>query len=170
MNKAVFLDRDGTLIKDGPYLSNPDDIKLLPYVSDGIRLLNQHGFLVVIVTNQSGVARGYFTVDMVNCIHHRLLSLLKQNGAMVHGVYFCPHHPDDLCDCRKPNVLLFQQAVHDFSISTRESFMVGDSWCDVDAGKRMGLRTVLVHHDGDGYDADYHARDFADAIWFILRG
>ena len=104
--RAVFLDRDGTIARDVPYCSRPEDLELLPGVGEAIRLLNEHGFMVVIITNQSGIARGYFTEEMLERIHQKLKNDLAKSGAHVDAIYYCPHHPGEGCDCRKPKPAL----------------------------------------------------------------
>jgi histidinol-phosphate phosphatase family protein len=143
-NKAVFLDRDGTISRDVPYCSCPEDFELLPMVAEAIKLLNEHGFKMVIVTNQSGVGRGYFTEDMLAQIHRKMLDELTKSGAVIDKIYYCPHHPDDNCKCRKPKPAMILQAARDLHIDLRESFFVGDSGLDIEAGKRAGCRAVLI--------------------------
>lgn len=109
--RVVFIDRDGTINRDVSYCSHPDEFELLPKVAEGIRLLNEHGFKVIVVTNQSGIARGYFSEEMLQKIHVKMKEELKKRGAFIDdAIYYCPHHPDDNCDCRKPKPGLLLQA------------------------------------------------------------
>lgn len=142
--KAVFTDRDGTINRDVHYLSDPNGLELYPTVAEGIRLLNDAGFLVVVVTNQSGITRGLFTLETLDAIHCRLLEKLAEAGARVDAFYYCPHHPDDGCNCRKPRTGLLQRAVADHGIDPSVSFFMGDRMMDVEAGQGIGCRTVLV--------------------------
>ena len=143
-NKAVFIDRDGTMAKDVHYCSRPEDFELFPNTPRAIRLLNQHGFKVIVITNQSGIARGYFTEEMLAKIHEKLKAELAKQGAFVDAIYYCPHHPDDNCDCRKPKPKLALHAVKDFDIDLKRSFVLGDLRMDVDMGKTIGCKTILI--------------------------
>lgn len=144
MIKAVFLDRDGTIAIDAHYCSRVEDFKLLPTVPKAVKLLNDNGFKVVVITNQSGIARGYFTEETLAQIHQKMKDELAKHGARIDAIYYCPHHPDDGCDCRKPGTDLFRKAVLDLDIDTKTSYVVGDMQMDIDAGKALGCRTILV--------------------------
>ena len=144
MNKAVFIDRDGTINRDVPYCSCPQDFKLLPKVAEGINLLCRHDYKIVVITNQSGIARGYFSEDTLDKIHQKMKDELAGYGAKIDGIYYCPHHPDDRCACRKPSPELILQAASDLAIDLVQSYVIGDRDIDIDAGKRAGCRTILV--------------------------
>lgn len=144
MNKAVFLDRDGTIARDVHYCRRPEDFEILPTVPEAIRLLNENGFKVVVITNQSGIARGYFTEETLAQIHQKMRDELAKYGARVDAIYYCPHHPDDGCECRKPKTALFHKAARELNIDFYSSYVVGDMQMDVDAGKALGCQTVLV--------------------------
>lgn len=118
MHKAVFLDRDDTIARDVPYCSRPEDFELLPEAGEDIFLLNESGYKVIVITNQSGIARGYFTEVMLEMIHQRMRTALAVFGASMDGIYYCPHHPDNECDCRKPKPgLVFKAAwEHDIDL------------------------------------------------------
>ena len=143
---AAFLDRDGTIIEDIGYVADPDLVRLLPGAAPGIRRLREVGFAVIVVTNQSGIARGLLTVDDYERVHDRMIDLLARDGAHIDGSYYCPHHPDagSPCDCRKPGTLLFRQAAADHDIDLRRSLYVGDRWRDVEPALTLGGRGVLV--------------------------
>ncbi len=143
-NRAVFLDRDGTLAKDVPYCARPDDFELLPGAGEGIGLLNGAGFKVIVITNQSGIARGHFDEEMLEKIHQKMKADLAKCGAHIDAVYYCPHHPDDGCECRKPRPGLLLQAARELSIDLASSYMIGDSAADIIAGATAGCRTVLL--------------------------
>jgi len=143
-NPAVFVDRDGTIAKDVHYCRRVEDFQLLPTVPEAIKRLNDNGFKVVVITNQSGIARGYFTQETLAAIHQNMKDVLAQHGAKVDAIYYCPHHPDDACDCRKPGTALFRKAAEDLGIDFKASYVVGDMQMDIDAGKALGCRTVLV--------------------------
>ena len=142
--RAVFFDRDGTIAKDVHYCCRVEDFEILPNAAGAIRLLNRHGFLVVIATNQSGVHRGYFAEETLLQIHHHMRHELEKNGALVDAVYHCPHHPDDGCECRKPKPGLLLRAAEELEIDLTRSFMVGDLQADILAGQAAGCQTVLV--------------------------
>jgi D-glycero-D-manno-heptose 1,7-bisphosphate phosphatase len=148
---AVFLDRDGTMIEDVGYLDSFDRIAFYPWTVDAIRMLNRAGFPVVVITNQSGIARGLFTEAFVAETHRRIDERLAAGGARVDAYYYCPHHPDGsvpdyarACACRKPGRELIDKAAGDLGLDPSRSFMVGDKWIDVQAGRSAGARTILV--------------------------
>ncbi|MBN1140562.1 MAG: D-glycero-beta-D-manno-heptose 1,7-bisphosphate 7-phosphatase [Deltaproteobacteria bacterium] len=148
--RAVFLDRDGTLNVEKNYLYRPEDFEFLPGVPEAIRRLREHGFLVVVVTNQSGVARGYFTLAEVDLLHRHVEKLLAFYGTAIDGFYVCPHHPDGIspyrvkCGCRKGEAGMLLKAAADFGIDLKRSFMVGDKAADLEAGEKAGCRPLLV--------------------------
>ena len=150
-DKAVFLDRDNTLIEDPGYLSDPDAVTLLPGVELALKGLAQAGFKLVVVTNQSGIARGLLTVEALQAIHEALRNQLAADGAHLDGVYYCPYHPEGTVDAytresdqRKPQPGMLRRAAEEMDLDLEESWMVGDSPHDVEAGQRAGCRTVRV--------------------------
>ena len=143
-NRAVFIDRDGTMAPDVQYCRRPEDFKLFPGVAEAIRKLNESRFKVVVITNQSGIGRGYFTEKTLRSIHQKMIEDLKQKGATLDGIYYCPHHPDDNCECRKPKTGLLHKAKQDLDIDFERSYMIGDMALDIQAGKSAGCRTILV--------------------------
>lgn len=151
MKRAIFLDRDGTIVEEIDHRSPTDDLALLPGAAQALHSLKEKGFLLVIVTNQGGVGRGEFTEEDVRRMHRGLAEDLSQIGLKMDGIYYCPHHPDATlkryrveCPCRKPKAGLLERASDDLSINLVESFMVGDKLSDVEAGRRVGCRTILV--------------------------
>jgi histidinol-phosphate phosphatase family protein len=146
----VFLDRDGTVARDAHYCRRPEDFEILPTVPEAVRLLNENGFKVVVVTNQSGMARGYFDEEGLSLIHRKMTGELARSGARIDAVYYCPHHPDAGCACRKPRTALFDRAALELNIDLRQSFVVGDTYMDIKAGQSIGARTVLVTAGPDG--------------------
>ena len=151
MKKAVFLDRDGTVNEEVGYLADLSKLRLIPGAGAAIKRLNEAGFQVVLVTNQSGVARGYFPESLVHEAHARLREMLKSEGARIDAVYYCPHHPKagnthytTDCDCRKPKTGLIDRAVKERAIDIGHSYMVGDKWSDVELAQRAGVHAVLV--------------------------
>jgi histidinol-phosphate phosphatase family protein len=143
-NRAVFLDRDGTIAVDVHYCRRPADFIILPTVPEAIKLLNDSGFKVVVITNQSGIARGYFSEGTLALIHEKMHRELAKHGAKIDAVYYCPHHPDDGCDCRKPKTALFHRAARELNIDFSLSYVVGDLPMDIQAGRALGCKTVLV--------------------------
>lgn len=150
IKRAVFIDRDGTLNVEKEYLHRVEECELIPGAEQAIRLLNQAGWLVVVVTNQSGVARGYYNEQDVAALHHHLAALLSRSGAHVAGWYYCPHHPSGSepyncpCTCRKPLPGMLLQAAKELAIDLSVSWMVGDKLADVEAGRAAGCRPILV--------------------------
>ena len=138
--RIVLLDRDGTIIREQQYLSDPDGVVLLPGASDGIRMLKAAGFRVVVVTNQSGVSRGYFTTQKVEEVNQRMLDLLALEKAQLHGIYVFPHHPKYRCECRKPRTALALQAAVDCGGDLTRSFVVGDKASDLMLAKNVGAQ------------------------------
>jgi D-glycero-D-manno-heptose 1,7-bisphosphate phosphatase len=152
---AVFLDRDGTIIEDVGYLDAVERIVWYPWSVDAIRALNRAGFPVVVITNQAGVARGYFTEALVHEVHRALDARLTGGGARVDAYYHCPHHPDgsvaeyrQQCDCRKPGCGMIQRAAIDLGLDPARSVVVGDAWSDIAAARAAGARALLVGPDG----------------------
>lgn len=143
---AVFLDRDGTIIRDLNYIGRPEQVELLPRAAASIRRLNEAGWPVIVVTNQSGIARGYFTEADYDRVSARLTELLAAEGAHIDGAFMCPHHPDFTgpCDCRKPGTLLYRQAATTHDIDTAGSFYVGDKLRDVIPARELGGHGILV--------------------------
>jgi D,D-heptose 1,7-bisphosphate phosphatase len=182
--KAVFLDRDGTIIEDPGYLSDPDEVTLLPGVELAIKSLSQAGYLVVVVTNQSGIARGMFTEETLDLIHDRLRELLHEKGARIDGMYYCPFLPEGSVeqyavesDLRKPKPGMLLEAADELDIDLQRSWMVGDSPRDVEAGQRAGTRTIRLRlpkseprkDSADTPQADFIVRNLVDAARVIIR-
>ena len=142
--RFVLLDRDGTLNIERHYLGDPDGLVLYPGVGIALKRLRDLGFGLAVVTNQSGVARGYFDLPAVERIHARLDEMLAAEGASVDGYYICPHGPDEGCDCRKPLPGMVHQAVADHGFDPTRAFMIGDKAADINLGKAVGAKTVLV--------------------------
>ena len=169
MNKAVFIDRDGTIAKDVPYCSRPEDFELLPGAVEGIRLLNEHGFKVVVVTNQSGIARGYFTEQTLARIHDKMRGDLAEYNARIDAIYYCPHHPDDNCDCRKPQPKMAFQAALDLGIDLKQSYVIGDSDVDVEMARRAGCKAGIRVAQFTGGDGNQRVNSFKDAVKWIIK-
>jgi len=140
--KAVFLDRDGTLMVDKGYLDDPDEVELLPTVPEALRLLADNGFRMFVVTNQSGVGRGYFTEKQMHLVHWRLRMLLREENVELGKIYYCPHVPEDNCECRKPKPGLLRKAAEERDVDLKRSYVVGDKRSDWIAGRQAGVHPV----------------------------
>jgi D-glycero-D-manno-heptose 1,7-bisphosphate phosphatase len=156
MNKAVFLDKDGTLIPDIPYNVNPGLISIQPEAMEGLRALHEAGYLLIIISNQSGVARGYFTEDKLQAVQKKLMELMGNNNIPLSGFYYCPHHPQGTvegynkdCDCRKPMPGMLLKAAEEHQINLSQSWMIGDILNDVEAGNRAGCQTILIDNGNE---------------------
>ena len=167
MRPAVFLDRDGTVIQERGYLDRLELIELFPWSAEAIRLLKDAGYAVVIVTNQAGIARGYFDEAFVQAAHVHLDALLRAHGVVVDGYYYCPHHPDGAveryrlaCDCRKPAPGLVRRAAADLGLDVGRSFVVGDKWLDVGLAVNAGARGILVRTGYGGHDVPASPRGY----------
>jgi len=181
---AVFLDRDGTLIEDVGYLHRLDQMTLFPWTIDSVRALNHAGLPLVVITNQSGIARGMFSEAFVEETHRHLSARLAAGGARVDAYYYCPHHPAGKveaytrqCDCRKPARGMVDRAARDLGLDPSRSFVVGDTWLDVGVARTVGARGILVrtgggaYHEGrapKGMSADAVVDNFAAAASWIL--
>jgi D,D-heptose 1,7-bisphosphate phosphatase len=176
MNKAVFLDRDGTIIVDKGYLSDPEGVELIPGAIDGLKMLSEADFLLVVVSNQSGVERGYFGAGDVEKVDARFKSILSDNGVNLAGTYYCIHGDDETCSCRKPEPMLALLAADEHDIDVGGSFVVGDKTSDVMLAKNLGCRSVLVMTGMAGSDGrfdadpDSMAADLLEAARVITRG
>lgn len=189
-NAAVFFDRDGTINEEVGYLDKLDKIRIIPGAPEAIKLINLSGMKAIVITNQSGVARGLFTEELVQKANEVIQSELKKSGAYVDGFYYCPHHPTEgrgiyllTCKCRKPAPGMLFSAGKDFNIDLAESYLVGDTFRDVQTAKTAGLKAILVKTgygkelllDGNNDQAtpenkpDYIAEDILAAVQWILK-
>jgi histidinol-phosphate phosphatase family protein len=177
--RAVFTDRDGTLNPDFHYLDDPERYDFLPGVTRGIQLLHEHGFVVLCVTNQSGVGRGLFTKERLEEIHRRINERLEQHGTRIDGFYYCPHRPEEGCECRKPGTLLFQRAAGEHRLDLRSSAVIGDRALDIEVGAKLGMLSAFVPERGmeriareelrsQGAHPDIEADSFLGAVLGIL--
>jgi D-glycero-D-manno-heptose 1,7-bisphosphate phosphatase len=178
--RAVFLDRDGTLVHPSHYPSSPGDLHLYSNIEHGLREIQQAGFMLVVITNQSGLARGYFTLDDLHSMHDYLTTELGRMGVRLNAIYYCPHHPEGVipelsirCNCRKPQPGMLLQAALDLDLDLRQCWFVGDILDDVEAGNRAGCRTILVDLGTESIPAqqlrcpDYVASDTHQALRII---
>jgi D-glycero-D-manno-heptose 1,7-bisphosphate phosphatase len=187
-NRAIFIDRDGTLNEEVGYITDPAQFRLYDFAADAVRLANEAGWRVIVLTNQSGVARGYFTEDFLRRIHEGMEESLRLQGARVDAIYYCAHHPDfgpppyrRDCDCRKPKPGLIVRAAADFALNLRESVVIGDRYRDIEMGHRAGARGALVMtgHGREEYGSeggnwlrppDHVARNLLAAVEWVVCG
>jgi len=163
----LVVDRDGTLIEEKHYLADPAGVALLPGVVDGLRRFAEHGYDVAVVTNQSGIARGYFDEQALAAIHAELRRQLAEHGIDLHGIWHCPHHPEAGCACRKPEPRLLEQAMRTLGYRPEQVLVVGDKACDIELGARIGVRTALVrtgYGAGTERAADCHPDRIVDSL------
>lgn len=146
-SKAVFVDRDGTLIVDVGYPRDPELVEFLPGALNALRRLAQLGFSIVVISNQSGIGRGLVSNPEAEQVHQRFIDLLANSGVQLSGAYYCPHAPTDGCDCRKPAPGLIMRAANDLNLNPEQSFLVGDKSSDVEAGERARCKTILLNSD-----------------------
>ncbi len=183
MVRAVFLDRDGVITEDTGYPHEIDKIRFLARASEAIKVLNDNGFKVIVVTNQAGVARGYFTEETVKEINKYVQESLVKRGARIDRIYYCPHHIDGTvakyrkeCQYRKPNPGMIEQAVREFNIDLEASFIIGDSITDIETGYRAGCRSILLSGQEEPKRGkritpkpDYIATDLYEAVQWIAK-
>lgn len=182
--KAIFLDRDGTIneYKDKTYVTTPESLVLLPNSSKAISLINSSQYLAIVITNQPIIARGEITIDELNTIHYKMETELGNDGAYLDDLFYCPHHPDKgfpgeiselkiKCNCRKPKIGLFEQASQKYNISLKDSWMIGDNEKDIKAGKRGNMHTIYVKSGSNfplNIEPDYITNDLLEAVRRIL--
>ncbi len=187
MQPAVFLDRDGTINEQMGYINHISRFHLLPGVASAIQLLNQNEIPAVVITNQSGLARGYFPEELLNEVNDKMIRLLSDDDAHVDGIYICPHHPEAkkdeykiACDCRKPKTGLFEKAAVELGIDLTKSYVVGDRWSDLKAAVNIGATPILVLTGYGKGDLEYIspgqeiqprfiANDLYEAVEWILQ-
>jgi len=185
--RAIFIDRDGTISEEVGYVNHLSRFRLLPRTAEAVRLINKSGFKAIVVTNQSGVARGYFPEELVREVHTKMQMLLSQEGAHVDRIYYCPHHPQvgpakyriD-CDCRKPKIGMLEKAVRDLKVDLSRSYIIGDKHTEVVTGHRAGIKSILVltgygigelelFSDQWEQKPDFVAEDLLAAVKWILQ-
>lgn len=142
--KAVFIDRDDTISKDVGYCSDTEDFDVFDYAPESIARLNKAGYLVIVVTNQSGISRGFLNEETLSEIHDKMISQIGEGGGKIDDIFYCPHLPEDECGCRKPEIGMGVEAIRKYNIDTSKSFMIGDTEKDIEFGKRMGCKTFHV--------------------------
>lgn len=178
-NKAVFLDRDGTINIDKEYVHRIEDFEFIDGAIEGIRMLNENDFKVIVISNQSGIGRGYYTEKDVELLHNFINLELAKHNAHINAFYYCAHHPTEAigkfrikCNCRKPETGLFKKAIVDFNIDIKKSFLVGDKSIDIEAGNRIGLITILLRagsHYREAIKYNYIADNILWATKLIIK-
>ena len=180
INFAAFIDRDGTMVLDKHYLADPRGLDIIPTVPEGIKKLNDANVPVIVITNQSGIARGKFDEATLELIHQRLFEILEDSGAIVNGIYYCPHMPNAGCDCRKPKPGMLLRAKNEHGFDLRKSYVIGDRMLDIEMAHNVGAIGVLVPEPGDQYHVDSEIEaskempdmkkaTFLEAVDWILR-
>ena len=176
LKRAVFIDRDGTIIEEVDRLTRIEEIKLIQGTAEAIKKLNNAGFLTVVITNQSVVGRGMISVKELQKIHQKLLNDLKNQNAIIDAIYFCPHIPEDNCECRKPKTGLIKKAVNDLSIDLCSSFFIGDNLKDMLLAKDAGIKGLLVRTGyGINVEKQLNKNEFnifdsiLEAVYYILN-
>jgi D-glycero-D-manno-heptose 1,7-bisphosphate phosphatase len=159
--RFIVLDRDGTIIEEREYLSQPEQVTLIPDAGAAMRELQQMGFGLVVITNQSGVGRGIFDQAQLERVHERLRELLEVEGVHLDGLYVCPHKPEDDCACRKPRLALLQKAAGELGFNLANCIVIGDKACDIEMGRTAGALTFLVR---TGYGAQVETEAAADFV------
>jgi heptosyltransferase-2 len=176
---TVFLDRDGTTNRDTGYIKTPDELQIFPGAVEAVARLKQAGARVVMITNQSGVGRGLFSTETLAAIHARLRAVFEAGGAPFDGLYYCPHHPDDGCACRKPGTAMVERAVADLGLDLSRAYVLGDQRRDVDLARRIGAKGILVTTGPtsaqaleelrqEGAGPDYVATDLSQAVTWLF--
>ncbi len=186
MKHIVFLDRDGTINHECGLFYKKEEFELLPGAIEAIKLLNSNGFLVVVITNQPGVAKGMYSEKDVHALHHHMIDLLELGGAKLDAIYFCPHHPEKghvgedprykiECECRKPGISMLQDAAKKFHVDLKKCWMVGDRTVDVKAGHNAGCKTIVLKTGAAGKDgkfdvkADFECDTILDAVMLLIQ-
>ena len=174
-SKAIFLDRDGVIIEDRNYAYKSSDIQILPRAIQALKAIPSE-YLKIIISNQSGIARGKFTCEQADKFNDALLEILKKNDAIIDKIYYCPHGPNDGCECRKPKIGLFEAAKMHYNIDYEKSWVIGDKSSDIQAGINIGARTILVRTGYAGREngdmlaqPDYIAADLYEAVEIIKQ-
>jgi len=165
---VVILDRDGTIVIDRHYLSDPAGLEFLPGAAEGLRSMHAQGYRLVVISNQSGVGRGLFSIETMQKMNSRLMEMVRVSGAQLERIYVCPHRPEDLCTCRKPGIKLMMDAAAQIGFEPADAVVIGDKDSDVEFGRRVGATTMLVTSQTDAADprlaaADYVVRDLREA-------
>lgn len=165
-NKVIFLDRDGTINKDFGYVYQKSKLEFLPGVIEALHLLKDAGYKLIIITNQSGIGRGYFSLNDYNEFNQYMIEELKKLNIEIDKVYYCPHTDEDKCNCRKPNIGLFEKAIKEYNVDIEKSYVIGDNKRDLSVCDKYNLKGILLYKNSDKYLCK---KDLLDAAKYILQ-
>jgi D-glycero-D-manno-heptose 1,7-bisphosphate phosphatase len=171
-DKVVVLDRDGTIVLDRHYLSDPAGLEFLPGAAEGLREMSAAGYRLLVITNQSGIGRGLITLASMQQMNERLTQMVAGAGAHLERIYFCPHRPEEHCDCRKPRPTLLLRAASELGFTPAKAVVIGDKASDIEFGAAVGATTMLISAAsgaGGAHAADYVVRDLAEAARTLQR-
>lgn len=163
-SKAVFFDRDNTLIIDSDYMHKLEDFKLFPDTISALKTIQAKGYKIFIVTNQSGIGRGYFTEEKMHKFNNHMLKNFEKNDIQVTDIAYCPHSPEDKCECRKPSPKLINELIHKYNIDKSNSYMVGDKLSDAEAGKNAGITGVLLNKESEDFSSFKSLTEFSNFL------
>jgi len=172
---AVFIDRDGVIVVDKGYVHKIEDFEFIERVPQGLKKISDSGFKLIVVTNQAGIGRGHYTEGAYFSFMRHIINELKKLGVKILDFYHCPHHPDEKCECRKPKPGMIIKAIKEHNVDVENSYMIGDKWGDMLAGRGAGLKTILVNNGENARDVEhktdvgYIAKDLVDAASFIEK-
>jgi len=164
---AIFLDRDGTINKDCPYCAKKEDINLYEDIFEPLKFLSKY-FYIIITTNQSGINRGYFSESSLKEMNEFIKDEISKKGGRIDGIYYCPHRPEENCNCRKPKTGLVMMAMQDFDIDLRNSIVIGNDEKDVGLAKNLGIKSICVRND-NGIHGDFDAKNFEEVMEIIIK-
>lgn len=164
---AIFLDRDGTINKDCPYCAKKEDINLYEDIFEPLKFLSKY-FYIIITTNQSGINRGYFSESSLKEMNEFIKDEISKKGGRIDGIYYCPHRPEENCNCRKPKTGLVMMAMQDFDIDLRNSIVIGNDEKDVGLAKNLGIKSICVRND-NGIHGDFDAKNFEEVVEIIIK-
>ncbi|EKD25746.1 MAG: Phosphoheptose isomerase [uncultured bacterium] len=169
MNKAVFLDRDGTINIDYGYVSDPKKFEFLPKAIEGLRKISELGYLLIIISNQSGIGRGYYTIEDYEKVTKKMLDYLTLQNIKIAECFYCPHSPESNCICRKPGTKMVEDAIAKWKVDPKQSYFIGDKESDIKAGSLSGLKTILISNTPKTFGQDFTATDLMNVADYILQ-
>lgn len=184
MKKIIFLDRDGVINKDPSeineysYVTKPEELLFLPGSIEAVKKLNDAGYEIILISNQGGISRGFFTLDDLDRINAYMINQIEKGGGRILKAYYCPHQTSDNCECKKPKTGLFRKAEEELGIKVKDTYFIGDGIMDIEAGHSLGLKTVLLlsgktakdHINGWKIKPDYIFNDLFNAVNYIVKG
>jgi len=168
-HKAIFLDRDGVINEDSGYVHKIEDLVILPEVPEALKILKKEEYKLIVVTNQSGIGRGLFTSADFMGVTREIERLLFLEGVTFDSVYYCPHHPEDNCNCRKPNPGMFLRAIRDFNLDTEQCWMIGDKLSDIEPADKLGIKSILIESQYNRDFRGFKRTNLYEAAQYILE-